>query len=54
MAKEKMLVAKENMTFSMGKVTLSSVPMLFSLITRVGGSVESGVGSWDWSKVWGI
>ena len=43
MAKEKVLVAKENMTFSMGKVTLSSVPMLFSLITRVGGSAESGV-----------
>jgi len=38
-----MLVAKENMTFSMGKVTLSSVPMLFSLITKVGGSVERGV-----------
>ena len=49
MAKEKVLVAKEKVTFSMGKVTLSSVPMLFSLITRVGGSVESGVGSGDWS-----
>jgi hypothetical protein len=46
-AKEKMLVAKENVTFSMGKVTLSSVPMLFSLIIKLGGSVESGVGRGD-------
>jgi hypothetical protein len=34
---------------SMVRESLPNAFMLFSLIIRVGGSVESGVGSGDWS-----
>jgi len=45
------VLTKVSRSFTKVSRSLPSAFMLFSLITKVGGSVESGVGRGDWREI---